>query len=102
MFTDETGPRCGLDSHTDSSCVGKNSFILSESGRTVDVSAFVEDMGIKNEVPIVTATVSYIDPNGDTWIPVIHEALYFDSLEHNLLNPNQICLYGNEMNECPK
>ena len=34
--------RTELDSHADSSCVGSNSIILSHSGRTVDVPAFVD------------------------------------------------------------
>ena len=102
MMNDDTGPHCELDSHADSACVGKNCFILAQSGRTVDVSVFVGDMGIKTEVPIVTAAVAYIDTNGDTWVLVIHEALYFENLERDLLNPNQIRLQGNEVNESPK
>ena len=46
--------------------------------------------------------MSYDHSDGKTYIMVIHEAFYFKTLKHNLLNPNELCLHGLEINECPK
>ena len=92
MTNDDAFSRTELDSHADSSCVGSNVVIISTSGRTVDVSAFVDELGMKTEVPIVTAAVTYTDSFGDSYILLIHEALYFPTMKHNLLNPTQIRL----------
>ena len=42
-------------------------------------------------VPIVSGATAYDDPNGETYILIFHESLYYGTkLEHSLINPNQI------------
>ena len=64
-----------LDSHPDSACVGCNTFVISDTGRNVDVSGFIDDLGVKNEVPIIIAVVSYGYTDGKNYLLIIHEAL---------------------------
>ena len=47
-------------------------------------------------IPIVTGATAWDDPvTGETYILVIHEALYYRKrLDHSLINPNQIRHYG--------
>ena len=86
MTNDSSLSRTELDSHADSSCVGSNAVILSQTGRHIDVSAFVEELSTKNEVPIVTAAVAHADEDGNSSLLIINEALYFPSMKHNLFS----------------
>ena len=48
-----------LDSHANMCVLGRHCYILSESGRNVDVGAFTESTGGLNKVPIVDAILTY-------------------------------------------
>ena len=48
--------RTELDSHANMPVVGRNSYILSETGKVVDVKAFSPDFETM-QIPIVDATV---------------------------------------------
>ena len=51
-----------LDSHANMIVVGKHSFIISYSGKYLDVNAFTEAVGGLTQVPIVDAAISYDCP----------------------------------------
>jgi Reverse transcriptase (RNA-dependent DNA polymerase) len=69
---------------------------------TVQVSPFLKSLGTVTKVPIVTAALAYDSPSGLTYILLIHQALYFEELEHNLLCPMQLRCNDVEVNERPK
>ena len=75
MSGEQAESRTELDSHADSTCVGCNAFVISDTGRDMDVSSFIEDLGVKNEVPIIIAVVSYGYTDGKNYLLIIHEAL---------------------------
>ena len=92
-----------LDSHADSPVVGKHARILERTDKTVKVSGFTEDLGGSLSVPVVNAAVAYdCDTTGNTYILIIHNALYLKNMEVNLLPPFMMRLAGLEVNECPK
>ena len=56
---DESGSRIELDSHANMCVLGKQCYVLSKSGKSVDVGAFTESAGGLNQVPIVDAMLAY-------------------------------------------
>jgi hypothetical protein len=92
-----------LDSHADTCCIGKNAYIFHETSRMVDVSAFLSTLGQAQSVPIVSAALAYDHPyTYETFILIIHQALHFPTMEHNLLNPNQLRLNNVQVYDCPR
>ena len=51
-----------LDSHADTTALGKGCLILQDTGRTVTVRGFDGSIGSMKDVPIVTAAVAYDCP----------------------------------------
>ena len=88
----EDSPRTELDSHADMCCVGKNVHILHTwPNKDVRVTPFLQNLGVIESTPIVSALIAYDDPSSGTPILlVINQAVYFDTLEHNLLCPMQL------------
>ena len=80
-----------LDSHADTSCAGSNFAVLELSGEKVNVTPFSEHYSAVPDVPIATVVTVWEDPrNGEIWILVVHDALYFgNKLKESLLCPNQ-------------
>lgn len=94
---------CELDSHADTCVLGKNFVPLYYTGEVCDVHAFSPDHTPVSNVRIGGGATLWFDPtNGAGYIIVINQALMFtDSLEHSLLNPNQIRLNGHSLCEDP-
>ena len=71
--------------------------VLELTGEKVNVYPFSENLPAVQEVPItmvLTIWESHMD--GQIWMLVIHEALYFgDRLKESLLCPNQLRAAGN-------
>jgi hypothetical protein len=53
-----------LDSHANMVVLGKHCFIISDSGKYIDVNAFADAVGGLAQVPIVDATITYDCPYG--------------------------------------
>ena len=65
------------------------------------MEGFLSSLG-SVDVPIVTAAVAYDDPlTMTTFVLIIHQALYFEQLRHNLLCPNQLRQHGIIVNDTP-
>ena len=95
--------RTDLDSHADSPVVGRNAKILSYTDKFVNVWGFSKALGKKSKVPVVNAAVTYTSEySGESVVLLIHNALYFEDMKHNLIPPFMIRLAGAEVNECPK
>ena len=77
--------------------------ILYEWNRKVTVSGFLSELGELTDTSIVTAMIAYDEPDtGTAHMLVIHQALYFPTLDHNLLCPMQMRYSGVTVNDCPK
>jgi hypothetical protein len=82
--------------------VGKHAYILSESGKTVDVSPFSPHYA-PTTAPLVDAAVQYECPyDGNTYVLIIRNALHIPSMTHNLIPPFMMREAGLEVKDTPK
>lgn len=94
--------RTELDSHANMPVVGRHAYVLSNTGRTVDVNAFTPDYE-PIRVPVVDAAVQYDCPyTGISHMMVIRNALHVPSMENNLIPPFIMREAGIEVNEVAK
>ena len=94
--------RTELDSHANMPVVGRNAIILSETGRSCDVSAFTPDYKPMT-VPIVDAAVQFECPHqGTIFILVIRNCLHVPTMTNNLIPPFIMRQAGVEINDRPK
>jgi hypothetical protein len=56
---DEGGGRTKLDNHANICVLGRQYCILPQSGKSVDVGAFIESAGGLNQFPIIDAMLAY-------------------------------------------
>ena len=56
------GSRTELDSHANMAVVGRNSFVIEDTGRTADVNPFTPDYNALENIPIVNAALLYECP----------------------------------------
>ena len=94
--------RTELDSHANMPVIGRNAYILSKIGETVDVAPSTPDYKpISGE--LVDAALKYeCHYSGEVKILIIREGLYVPSLTHNLLPPFMLREAGIHINEVPK
>ena len=94
--------RAELDSHADTCSFGSTCLVIENTGRTVSVEGFGEELGQVNDIPIVQAAVAYDCPaTSQTYILLFNESLYIPSMTYHLLNPNQMRLQGIIVNDIP-
>ena len=88
--------RIELDSHADTIVFGKNCVVLAFTGRECDVSPYTDTYDSIKSVPIAKAGTAWTSPeSGTTFILVFNEGLWMaDKMEHTLVNPNQMRLFG--------
>ena len=82
--------RCELDTRADTTCAGINCRPIFYTGQHCQAHGFHDELTPINDVPIATVATAWSDQNtGESFILIIHEALYFgDSMDHSLVNPN--------------
>ena len=103
MEADEPLCRVELDTHADTWCVGADCRVLFETGKTVNVSGFLESLGEVNQVKIVHAAVAYDCPSTfKTVVLIINQALHFPDLKHTLACPNQCRANGVDVYDTPR
>ena len=79
------------DTNADIYCLGTNFISLSYTNRIADVYPYDSSYEPMTNVPIVLGGTAYDNSDGNTYILVFHEALYYGKkLGHSLINPNQI------------
>ena len=94
--------RTELDSHANMPVIGKNAYILSKIGETVDVAPFTSDYS-PISVKLVDAALKYDCPySGESKILIIRRGLYVPSMSNNLLPPFMLREAGITINEIPK
>ena len=76
-----------LDSHANMPVVGRHVYILSKTGKTVDVSAFSPDLPTL-QIPVMDAALKYTcSITGKVYILVIWNALHVPTMKHNFIPP---------------
>ena len=94
--------RTEMDSHVNVPVIGRNAYILSKIGETVDVAPFTPDYK-PFSVELVDAALKYECPySGKVKIFIIQRGLYVPSVTHNLLPPFLLREAGIHINEVPK
>ena len=94
-FVVDREARCEVDTRADTCCAGMNFRPVEYTGMTCDVSPFHDQYEAMKGVPVATCATAYDFPDGTTAILIFHESLYFgQSMDHSLINPNQIRLNG--------
>ena len=94
--------RTELDSHANMPVIGRNAYILSKIGETVDVAPFTPDYK-PISVELVDAALKYECPySGEVKILIIRRGLHVPSMTHNLLPPFMLREAGIQMNDVPK
>ena len=77
-----------LESHANMNVIGTHGTIIQKTGRYADVNAFSSDVGTISRVPIIDAAAAYDCPfSGQTSLMVARNALYIESMDHNLVPP---------------
>ena len=95
--------RSEIDNHADTCCLGSNFLPLSFTGELCDVSPYTDAYEPMKNVPICSGATAFRHPDtGETFILIIHEALWFgDKLDHSLINPNQVRSNGFRLSDDP-
>ena len=94
--------RTELDSQANMPVIGRNAYILSKIGETVDVAPFTPDYK-PISVELVDAVLNYECPySGEVKILIIRRGLHVASMTHNLLPPFMLREAGIQINEVPK
>ena len=94
--------RTELDSHANMPVIGRNAYILSKIGETVDVAHFTPDYK-PISVELVDAGLKYECPySGEVKILIIRRGLHVPSMTHNLLPPFMLREAGIQINDVPK
>ena len=94
--------RTELGSHANMPVIGRNAYILSKIGETVDVAPFKPDYK-PISVELVDAALKYECPySGEVKILIIRSGLHVPSMTHNLLPPFMPKEAGIHINKVPK
>jgi hypothetical protein len=94
--------RTELDSHANMPVVGRNAYVISDTGKVAYVSPFTPDYK-SMQIKVVDAAVQYKCPyTGTSYILVLHNALHVPSMRHNLLPPFILRQAGLNVKEVPK
>jgi hypothetical protein len=98
-----TVARNELDTHADTCCAGMNWRLLELTGEVCDVQPFLNSYDpVQSVVVGQCATVWTNEEDGKEYLLVGEQMLWFgDSLEHSLINPNQLRDYGLFVNDNP-
>ena len=98
-----TSGRAELDSHADTIVLGSNCVILHHTGKVCEVSPYSDDYEAIKNVPGVCGATLWTDTvDNQEYILMFNESLWMgDSLTHSLINPNQLCAFGTEVQDNP-
>jgi len=102
-FAVDTVARCELDTRADTICCGMNFRPLAFTGQLCEVRGFHDSLQPMKDIPVARCATAYTHPaTGTTYILVFNEALYFGkSMDHSLINPNQVRSFGIPVSDNP-
>ena len=92
-FNDKTCySTCELDRHVDTYCLGSIFLLIHDTQRRCSVMSYNAKYDPIPDVKAISGATVYTHPDSNlTYIFWIHEVLYFGTtMEHSLLNPNQL------------
>ena len=92
-----------LDTHADMALLGSNCVVLSYMGKECEVSPYSSEYEAVRNIPVVTGAMVWTNPtDGTAYLLVFHESLWMgDKLDHTLVNPNQLWVYGVSIQDNP-
>ena len=94
--------RMELDTHADTTVLGKNCLLIQDFGKSVSVSGWNASAG-STECPTVTGVVAYDHPyTGVTYMLIWHQAIYLDTMDNHLICPMQCRVHGVVIHDTPK
>ena len=94
--------RLELDTHANMPVVGRDSYVLSQTGKFAEVNAYDPQQGTRS-IPIVDAALQYDCPySGKLYILVLHNALHVATMPHHLIPPFIMREAGIIVNDIPK
>ena len=98
-----TSGRIELDSHADTIVLGSNCVVLHHTGKVCEVSPYSDDYEAIKNVPVVCGATLWTDTvDNQEYILVFNESLWMgDSLTHSLINPNQLHVFGTDIQDNP-
>ena len=77
-----------MDLHANMVVIGAQVTIIQKTGKYADVNGFSSEVGKISRVPIVDAVLAYDFPiSGKTTLLVARNALFMQSMNHNLIPP---------------
>ena len=83
--------------------LGSNCFVFESTGRKCNVEPFSDELGVAKDIPIVDAALAYDCPySGVTYILIARNALYIESMDHNLIPPFIMRSGGAVVKDVPK
>ena len=91
--------RVECNTHADTFVAGHNCSLLGFTERVCDVMLYADNYKPKKGIPIVKAGTGYTAANGSRFILVFNKALWMPDMEHSLMNPNQLCHFGIEVQD---
>eukprot|EP00956_Cyclotella_meneghiniana_P022884 scaffold43789_cov35-Cyclotella_meneghiniana.AAC.2 len=92
-----------LDSHANMVVVGKNATIISRTGKYADVHAFSDECDHLSQIPIVDVAFAYdCQYSGKTFLLIVRNALYVESMDRNLIPPFIMREAGLIVNDVPR
>ena len=90
------------DNNADTFCLGMNFTPIEYTNRKADVYPYSDPYETLENVSIVSGATAYDHPNGNTYILIFHESLYYvKHMKHILINPNQIRSNGLDLFDNP-
>jgi hypothetical protein len=91
-----------LDSHADTSILGRHALIILDYNRPVSIVGYDESLGT-HVYQTVSGVVAYTDPKtGRTLHLVVNQAIHIPHLNHHLLCPMQCRVNDMTVDETPK
>ena len=92
-----------LDSHADSPVCGKGALEVRDTGRTVLVGSFADELGSPLKCRVIDCLLTYDDEfTSKTYLILIRNAISVPSMNHHLIPPFVMRLAGLIVDECPK
>ena len=79
-----------LDSHADMAVLGKNCYVLEETGKTIDVFSYDPSLGSKRR-KVASGCFAYDEPTtGRVILLIVHKGLSIPHLDYSLIPPFQM------------
>ncbi len=91
-----------LDTHADTTVLGRNCLIIQDFDRSVSVSGWNAAVGT-TECRTISGVVAYDHPyTGQTYMLIFHQAIYLGTMDNHLICPMQCRVHGVTINDTPK